>query len=71
MESTKRTRIANDDFVIAYATATYLEDVVKSTGMTLQGVKNRASMLARKGVKLPRLRKRPGGGIGRIRNHAA
>lgn len=48
-------KVSHEDFVVAWATSRTLDDVVKSTEMTKAAVQGRASMLRKKGVKLPRL----------------
>ena len=48
-------KISHEDFVVAYANARTLDDVVAATGMNKPAVQGRASMLRKRGVKLPRL----------------
>lgn len=54
-------RVNNRDFVVAWATATTVKDVVKATGMTAGTCSKRAQYLREKGVKLPKLLRVSGG----------
>lgn len=52
-------KVENRDFVVAYATAWTVEDVVKATGMNKPAIYARAKFLRDKGVKLPKLQLKP------------
>lgn len=43
------------DFVVAYATAWTMQDVVNATGMTKAAISARRNYLVQRGVKLPKL----------------
>lgn len=49
------TKTTNEDFVVAWAKAVTLEDVVRATDMKKAAVQQRAKFLRDKGVKLPKL----------------
>jgi len=48
-------RVDNRDFVVAYATAYNIEDVMKATGMSKAAISARRNFLQNKGVKFPKL----------------
>lgn len=49
-------KVSNQDFVVAYATAETLDQVVKTTGMNKAAVQGRKVFLEKKGVKFPKLK---------------
>lgn len=49
------TKVNNEDFVVAWATAQNLDEVMRTTGMKKPAVQQRAKFLRDKGVKLPKL----------------
>ena len=48
-------QLTSEDFVVAWATANTLDEVVSATGMNKPAVQGRATILRKLGVKLPRL----------------
>lgn len=47
--------VTSEDFVIAWATSSTLDEVVQTTKMTKAAVQGRATMLRKLGVRLPKL----------------
>lgn len=48
-------KVTHEDFVVAYATAHTLEDVIKTTGMNKAAIWGRVKALREKGVNFPKL----------------
>lgn len=49
------TKISDRDFVVCWATAQSMDDVIKSTGLGKDGIKYRAKVLRERGVQLHKL----------------
>lgn len=50
-------KVSQEDFVVAWATAVTIADVIRDTGLKKDGVNSRAYLLRRKGVNLPKLQR--------------
>lgn len=48
-------RVSDRDFVVCWATAESIDDVIKGTGLSKDGIKYRAKVLRERGVQLHKL----------------